>query len=132
LPEEWKRLDDNEKVDKLNEQAEPENVLDILVKSWVWGVREADANNPGVSENILRSIIETDDDEELIELAKNNLNKLVRPKGAELLAKIEELGDLSKTDLARGCGYFTIKEDGSESINFNEWYEAILEAKGLK
>ena len=51
--------------------------------------------------------------------------------GAELLTKVKELGDVSKSDLAKGCGYVSTKKDGGERINFTAFYEALLEAKGL-
>jgi len=51
--------------------------------------------------------------------------------GAELLAKIKELGDASKSDLVRGCGYVSTKKDGTERLNFTAFYEALLEAKGV-
>ena len=50
--------------------------------------------------------------------------------GADLLAKVKELGDASKTDLVRGCGYVSTKKDGTERLNFTAFYEALLEAKG--
>ena len=51
--------------------------------------------------------------------------------GAELLAKVKELGDASKSELVRECGYVSTKKDGSERLNFTAFYEALLEAKGL-
>lgn len=51
--------------------------------------------------------------------------------GADLLAKVKELGDCSKTDLARGCGYVFTKKDGKEQVKFTQFYEALLEAKGV-
>jgi hypothetical protein len=51
--------------------------------------------------------------------------------GSELLAKVKELGDASKSDLARGCGYVSIKKDGAERLNITAFYEALLEAKGV-
>ena len=51
--------------------------------------------------------------------------------GSELLAKVKELGDVSKSDLVRGCGYVSIKKDGTERLNFTAFYEALLEAKGV-
>jgi len=51
--------------------------------------------------------------------------------GGELLAKIKELGDVGKSDLVRACGYFSQKPDGSERLNFTDFYEALLEAKGV-
>ena len=51
--------------------------------------------------------------------------------GSDLLAKVKELGDAPKTDLAKGCGYIVTKNDGSEQVKFTQFYEALLEAKGL-
>ena len=50
--------------------------------------------------------------------------------GDDLLARVKELGDASKTDLVRACGYVSIKKDGTERLNFTAFYEALLEAKG--
>ena len=47
--------------------------------------------------------------------------------GAELLAKVKELGDANKSDLVRGCGY--VKAD---KLCFTQFYEALLEAKGIE
>ena len=51
--------------------------------------------------------------------------------GPELLAKVKELGDASKSDLVRSCGYVSNKKDGSERLNFTAFYEALLNAKGV-
>jgi len=51
--------------------------------------------------------------------------------GADLLAKVKDLGDISKSDLVRACGYVSQKKDGSERLNFTAFYEALLNAKGL-
>jgi len=51
--------------------------------------------------------------------------------GTELLAKVKEVGDVSKSDLVRSCGYVSTKKDGSERLNFTAFYEALLEAKGM-
>ncbi|WP_094555442.1 AbrB family transcriptional regulator [Synechococcus sp. 1G10] len=51
--------------------------------------------------------------------------------GSELLAKVKELGDASKSDLVRAAGYLSTKKDGSERLNFTAFYEALLEAKGV-
>ncbi len=51
--------------------------------------------------------------------------------GPDLLAKLKELGDVSKSDLVRATGYFSTKKDGSERLNFTAFYEALLEAKGV-
>ena len=51
--------------------------------------------------------------------------------GPELLAKVKELGDVSKSELVRECGYVSSKKDGSERLNFTAFYEALLGAKGV-
>ena len=51
--------------------------------------------------------------------------------GSDLLAKVKDLGDVSKSDLVRACGYVSSKKDGSERLNFTAFYEALLEAKGI-
>lgn len=51
--------------------------------------------------------------------------------GSELLAKVKELGDVSKTELATACGYVSKKKDGSDRVNFTAFYEALLSAKGV-
>jgi len=52
--------------------------------------------------------------------------------GVDLLAKIKELGDVSKSDLVRASGYVSTKKDGSERLNFTAFYEALLNAKGVE
>ena len=51
--------------------------------------------------------------------------------GPELLAKVKDLGDVSKSELVRECGYVSTKKDGSERLNFTAFYEALLGAKGV-
>ena len=51
--------------------------------------------------------------------------------GSELLTKVKDLGDVSKTDLATACGYVSKKKDGSDRVNFSAFYEALLNAKGI-
>ena len=67
----------------------------------------------------------------------NSFAKVKQPKmlpmltGSELLAKVKELGDVSKSELVRQCGYVSGKKDGSERLNFTAFYEALLGAKGV-
>ena len=51
--------------------------------------------------------------------------------GTYLLAKVKEIGDVSKSELVRSCGYVSSKKDGGERLNFTAFYEALLEAKGV-
>lgn len=60
--------------------------------------------------------------------AKKALSMLTGP---DLLAKVKDLGDASKSDLVRSCGYVSTKKDGTERLNYTAFYEALLEAKGM-
>ena len=51
--------------------------------------------------------------------------------GKELLAKVKDLGDVSKSDLVKACGYVSTKKGGGERLNFTAFYEALLDAKGV-
>ena len=51
--------------------------------------------------------------------------------GADLLAKVKELGDATKAELVRAAGYLSTKKDGTERLNYTAFYEALLEAKGM-
>ena len=51
--------------------------------------------------------------------------------GQELLSKVKEMGDASKSELATACGYVSKKKDGSDRVNFTAFYEALLNAKGV-
>jgi len=51
--------------------------------------------------------------------------------GNDLLTKVKDLGDVSKSDLVRACGYVSTKKDGGDRLNFTAFYEALLEAKGI-
>ena len=51
--------------------------------------------------------------------------------GSDLLTKVKDLGDVSKSDLVRACGYVSEKKDGGDRLNFTAFYEALLEAKGI-
>jgi hypothetical protein len=51
-----------------------------------------------------------------------------RLTGKNLLAKARELGDLSKSEIVRGCGYVSIKENGEERLNFVEFHDALAQA----
>lgn len=65
------------------------------------------------------------------QVSLNGSLKITMLTGAELLTKVKELGDASKSDLVRSCGYVSTKKDGSERINFTAFYEALLGAKGV-
>ena len=51
--------------------------------------------------------------------------------GADLLAKVKELGNASKSEQVRAAGYVSTQKNGAERLNFTAFYEALLEAKGV-
>ena len=51
--------------------------------------------------------------------------------GSDLLASVNELGDVSKSDLVCSCGSVSSKKDGSDRLHFTAFYEALLEALGV-
>ena len=53
-------------------------------------------------------------------------------KGSDLLSKVKESGDISKSDLVRSCGYVSTLRDGAERLEFEAFNEALLEAKGVR
>ncbi len=52
-------------------------------------------------------------------------------RGNELLSKVRALGEVSKSELVRSCGYVSTKKDGGDRLNFTAFYAALLEAKGV-
>lgn len=66
-----------------------------------------------------------------MEFVSNSETQVSMLTGSELLTKVKDLGDVSKTDLATACGYVSKKKDGSDRVNFTAFYEALLNAKGI-
>ena len=62
-------------------------------------------------------------------LCRNCINQMLT--GTDLLDKVKEVGDVPKTELAKACGYVITKKDGSEQVKFTQFYEALLDAKGI-
>lgn len=58
---------------------------------------------------------------------------LVAPlTGEDLLAKLQELGDISNSEQCRQCGYVYTerREDGTERLAFTDFFMAIIDARG--
>ena len=51
--------------------------------------------------------------------------------GAELLARVKELGNATKSEQVRAAGYVSTQKNGSERLNFTAFYEALLRAKDV-
>ena len=50
--------------------------------------------------------------------------------GNQLLTTVQSLPEASIKELARTCGYISTRKDGTEKLNFNDFYIALLSAKG--
>lgn len=52
--------------------------------------------------------------------------------GEELLVKVRELGNLSKEEKARECGYYTLTKNGIERVNMMKFLNALIDAEGIE
>ena len=52
--------------------------------------------------------------------------------GKELLAKVKENDSLTKRELARECGYYTVSKEGQTRVALADFYDALLAAKGIQ
>jgi len=51
--------------------------------------------------------------------------------GADLLAKIQEMGDAPKGEMVRACAYVSTSKAGRERLEYTDFYLALLSAKGI-
>ncbi|MDJ0531607.1 MAG: AbrB family transcriptional regulator [Xenococcaceae cyanobacterium MO_207.B15] len=52
--------------------------------------------------------------------------------GQALLDKVKELGNLSKEEKARECGYYTKTKNGVERVNMMKFLNALIDAEGIE
>ncbi|MBW4482981.1 MAG: AbrB family transcriptional regulator [Tildeniella torsiva UHER 1998/13D] len=52
--------------------------------------------------------------------------------GKSLLAKVKENDGLTKRELAKECGYYTVGKGEQTRVNLAEFYDALLAAKGIQ
>ena len=52
--------------------------------------------------------------------------------GDELIKKIKKLGNRSKEDKARECGYYTVTKNGIERVNMMKFLNALITAEGIE
>ena len=50
--------------------------------------------------------------------------------GNQLLNTVKSLPDADIKQLAKTCGYISTRKDGTQKLNFNDFYIALLSAKG--
>lgn len=58
--------------------------------------------------------------------------KIEQLVGQELLDKIKELGDLTKEQKAKACGYYTVTKSGVERVNLMKYMNALLDAEDIQ
>lgn len=51
--------------------------------------------------------------------------------GETLLNKVKELGNLSKEEKAKACGYSTTTKGGLERVNMMKFLNALIDAEGI-
>ena len=49
--------------------------------------------------------------------------------GNQLLTTVQSLPDADIKELVRSCGYTSTHKDGTQKLNFNDFYVALLTAK---
>ena len=61
--------------------------------------------------------------------------KVTQPQplvGAALINKVKELGNLSKEEKAKECGYYTVTKNGVERVNMMKFLNALIDAEGIE
>jgi len=62
-----------------------------------------------------------------------NKKKKIEPLvGEALLNKVQELGNLSKEEKARSCGYYSLTKEGGERLNTMKFLKALIDAEGIE
>jgi hypothetical protein len=57
--------------------------------------------------------------------------KIVPLTGKALKLKLKELSNLSKSETAKGCGYYSIDKSGKVKVNLTKFYDAVLQSTGI-
>ncbi|MBE9166946.1 AbrB family transcriptional regulator [Pleurocapsales cyanobacterium LEGE 06147] len=63
------------------------------------------------------------------------MTKATQPEpltGHALINKVKELGNLSKEEKARACGYYTVTKNGVERVNMMKFLNALIDAEGIE
>ena len=61
--------------------------------------------------------------------------KVTQPQplvGSKLIEKVKELGNLSKEEKAKECGYYTVTKNGVERVNMMKFLNALIDAEGIE
>ena len=61
--------------------------------------------------------------------------KVTQPQplvGSKLIDKVKELGNLSKEEKAKECGYYTVTKNNVERVNMMKFLNALIDAEGIE
>lgn len=59
--------------------------------------------------------------------------KKVEPlTGEELIEKVKTLGNLTKEEKAKECGYYTLTKSGVQRVNMMKFLNALIDAEGIE
>ena len=50
--------------------------------------------------------------------------------GNQLINTVQSLPDADIKEVVRSCGYISTRKDGTQKLNFTDFYIALLQAKG--
>jgi hypothetical protein len=59
------------------------------------------------------------------------IEKIIPLTGKALKSKIKELTHLSKSETAKGCGYYSTDKNGKIRVNLTKFYDAVLQSTGV-
>ena len=59
----------------------------------------------------------------------NKRELFIMLSGNQLITTVQSLPEADIKELARTCGYISTRKDGTQKLNFNDFYIALLTAK---
>ena len=60
----------------------------------------------------------------------NKFEFFIMLSGNQLLTTVQALPEAHINEVVRSCGYISTRKDGTQKLNFNDFYIALLTAKG--
>ena len=60
---------------------------------------------------------------------RNKLEFFIMLSGNQLINTVQSLPDADINEVVRSCGYISTRKDGTQKLNFNDFYIALLTAK---
>ena len=60
----------------------------------------------------------------------NKRELFIMLSGNQLINTVQSLPEADIKEVVRSCGYISTRKDGTQKLNFNDFYIALLSAKG--